>query len=119
MIDAGVNILYTSTWYNYQVEIDRLVRGNYENSIVYGPLCMNIDVVMENAALPPLPRGARLILSPMGAYNMTQWMQFIRYRPAVVMIMEDGKTEEIRRRETLKDIIGCESVPEKLQNLRR
>lgn len=115
VIDAGVNILFTSTWYNYKVETDRQIQGAYENAVVYGPLCMNIDVVLENASLPPLPKGSRLILSPMGAYNVTQWMQFIRYRPAVVMIMEDGTVEEIRRAEKLDDIVALESVPEKLK----
>ena len=115
IIDAGVNLLYTSTWYNYKVEIDRELHGAYENSILYGPLCMNIDVVVESTFLPPMPKGTRIILSPMGAYNVTQWMQFIRYRPAVVMIMEDGKLEQIRRLETLKDVTGPEFVPEKLK----
>jgi len=115
IIDAGVNLLYTSAWYNYKVEIDRELHGAYENSILYGPLCMNIDVVVESAFLPPLPKGTRIILSPMGAYNVTQWMQFIRYRPAVAMIMEDGKLEEIRRAEKLEDITGPEFVPEKLR----
>ncbi|MBU4486387.1 MAG: diaminopimelate decarboxylase [Candidatus Delongbacteria bacterium] len=115
IIDAGVNLLYTSSWYNYKVEIDRELHGAYENSIIYGPLCMNIDVVVESAFLPPLPKGTRLILSPMGAYNVTQWMQFIRYRPAVALIMEDGTVEEIRRIETLEDIVGPESIPDKLK----
>ena len=115
IIDAGVNFLYTSTWYNYKVETDRPVTGSYENCIVYGPLCMNIDVVLENAYLPPLTRGTRLILSPMGAYNVTQWMQFIRYRPAVVIVMEDGTIEIIRRAEKLEDVVTPESVPEKLK----
>ncbi len=115
IIDAGVNLLYTSTWYNYKVEIDREVHGAYENSILYGPLCMNIDVVVESAFLPPLPKGTKIILSPMGAYNVTQWMQFIRYRPAVAMIMEDGTLEEIRRPEKLEDVTGPEFVPEKLR----
>ena len=115
IIDAGVNLLYTSTWYNYKVETDRPVSGSYENCVVNGPLCMNIDVVLENAYLPPLTRGTRLILSPMAAYNVTQWMQFIRYRPAVLMIMEDGTLEIIRRAEKLEDVITPESVPEKLK----
>ncbi|MFO7810814.1 MAG: alanine racemase [Candidatus Delongbacteria bacterium] len=115
IIDAGVNLLYTSTWYNYKVEIDRELHGAYENSILYGPLCMNIDVVVESTFLPPLPKGTRIILSPIGAYNITQWMQFIHYRPAVAMIMEDGKLEQIRRSEKLEDVTGPEFVPEKLR----
>ena len=76
---------------------------------------MNIDVVLENASLPPLSRGTRLILSPMAAYNVTQWMQFIRYRPAVAMIMDNGEIEIIRRAENLEDVIGPERLPEKLK----
>jgi len=117
IIDAGVNILYTSYWYNYKVEIDRQVYGGYESSVVYGPLCMNIDVVLENVSLPMLNKGTRLILSPMGAYNITQSMQFIRYRPAVVLIMEDGSVEVIREADTLEDIVSREKIPAKLKNL--
>ncbi|ETR72805.1 MAG: Diaminopimelate decarboxylase [Candidatus Magnetoglobus multicellularis str. Araruama] len=118
IIDAGVNILYTSNWYNYKVELDRAIPGNYENAIIYGPLCMNIDIVLENASLPPLPKGTRLILSPMGAYNVTQWMQFISYRPAIVMVMDDGSVEQIRRPEILDDIVGPETIPEKLRDFK-
>jgi diaminopimelate decarboxylase len=115
IIDAGINLLYTAAWYNFKVELDRPVQGAYENAVVYGPLCMNIDVVLDSVQLPPLTPGTRLILSPMGAYNMTQWMQFIRYRPAIVMIMDDGTPEVVRRAETLEDIVGPERVPEKLK----
>jgi len=116
IIDMGVNSLYTSTWYNYKVELDRELNGTKENCVVYGPLCMNIDVVLESAYLPPLSPGVRMILSPMGAYNTTQWMQFIRYRPAIVMIMEDGTTEVVRRAENLDDVVGPERIPEKLRD---
>ncbi len=56
---------------------------------LYGPLCMAIDVVRYNVDLPPLNVGDVLALHPVGAYNVTQSMQFITYRPAVVLI--DGK----------------------------
>jgi len=118
IIDAGVNLLYTSYWYNFKIELDRPVMGAYENSVIYGPLCMNIDVVSESASLPPLMPGTRMILSPVGAYNMTQSMQFIRYRPAIVMIMEDGTAELVRRAETLEDVVGPEVIPEKLKNFK-
>ncbi|MGC8493783.1 MAG: alanine racemase [Syntrophobacteraceae bacterium] len=117
IVDGGVNLLYTTNWYNHRVELDRPVEGAYENSTIFGPLCMNIDVVAENVSLPPLSRGHRLVISPVGAYNVTQWMQFIRYRPAVVMVMEDGTVEQIRRAERLEDIVSLEFVPEKLKYL--
>ncbi|WP_457644526.1 alanine racemase [Persephonella sp.] len=113
--DAGVNILFTAFWYKFNIEIDREVQGTNEPSVIYGPLCMNIDVIDEGTMLPPLERGTRLIISPVGAYNNTQWMQFIEYRPNIVMIMEDGSVEIVRERENLEDIERRERLPEKLR----
>lgn len=104
VLDAGVNLLYTSTWYKFKIETESVVSGIPEPTILFGPLCMNIDVVDEAILLPRLERSQRLILSPVGAYNVTQWMQFIRYRPAVVMIDKDSNVKLIRRSENLDDI---------------
>jgi len=115
VLDAGVNLLYTSTWYKYNIELDCDLRGMEEPSILNGPLCMNIDVIDEGTMLPPLPRGTRLTLSPVGAYNVTQWMQFIEYRPAIVMITEAGEVAVIRERENLQDITRLEKLPDHLK----
>lgn len=115
MIDAGVNLMYTSTWYDYKVRPTQMQSGTRENYRIYGPLCMNIDVVEEAISLPDLPVGSQLVLSPMGAYNVTQWMQFITYRPTCVMIMEDGSVETIRKREALEDVTACEEMPKKFR----
>lgn len=114
-IDAGINLLYTSTWYNYNIQPDRQLNGIPEQCTIFGPLCMNIDVIAESTYLPPVSVGNRVVISPVGAYNVSQWMQFIKYRPAVVMVMNDGSIECIRRAEKLEDIIECESVPKKLK----
>jgi diaminopimelate decarboxylase len=109
VLDAGVNLLYTSTWYKYKIELDQEVKGIMEASILNGPLCMNIDIVDEAILLPRLNRFQNLILSPVGAYNVTQWMQFIQYRPAVVMIKLDKSIKVLRRAENLEDINRMES----------
>jgi diaminopimelate decarboxylase len=114
LLDAGINLLPTSVWYNHLIQPDRQLAGIPEPCRLYGPLCMNIDVIADAIYLPPLPVGGRLVISPVGAYNMTQWMQFITCRPAVVMIMENGSIECIRRAETLDDINRCESIPQSL-----
>ncbi len=113
-IDAGINLLFTSHWYKFNLALDREVPGANETSVLYGPMCMNIDVVDEGALLPPLNRGTRLILAPVGAYNVTQWMQFIDYRPAVVMVGEQGQVDVIREGEDLTDIDRREHVPARL-----
>ncbi len=117
VVDAGVNLLFTSFWYNFNVEVERAIEGSPEPAIIFGPLCMNIDIVAEYAYLPPLPRGTRLIISPVGAYNVTQWMQFISYRPAVVLVTQEGDVELIRERETLEDVVARERLPGRLTSL--
>ena len=52
-----------------------------------------------------------MLVSPVGAYNVTQSMQFIQLRPAVVLISPAGEVAEIRRTETLEDLVMGESVP--------
>ncbi len=113
--DAGLNDLFTSFWYKFNIELDREVQGMNEPAMVNGPLCMNIDVLDEGTLLPPLRRGTRLIFSPVGAYNVTQWMQFIEYRPAVVMVGEDGGVDLIREREDLSDVERRERLPDRLK----
>ena len=114
VVDAGINLLFTANWYKFNIELDREVGGVNEHSVIYGPLCMNIDVVDEGVPLPPLSRGMRLIVSPVGAYNQVQSMQFIEYRPASVLIGENGEIDLIREAEDLTDITRREKMPARL-----
>ena len=111
LIDGGVHLLYTSTWYNFTLEVDRPTAGLAEPACLNGALCMNIDVVSDGLLLPQLERGTRLTLSPVGAYNLTQSMPFIHCRPAAVLIRHDGRVEVMRRAETIDDIEQGESLP--------
>lgn len=115
ILDAGVNLLYTATWYKFQIELDGAENGIPEPCLLNGPLCMNIDVINESLMMPRLPRGKRLVLSPVGAYNVTQWMQFIHFRPAVVMIDANGEPHIIREREDLSAVEWGEKIPEHLR----
>ena len=72
---------------------------------------MAIDIVRYHVDLPPLKAGDILTLHPVGAYNFTQSMQFITFRPAVALINEDGSVELIRHAEKLEDIDGPELMP--------
>ncbi len=74
---------------------------------------MNIDVVDDYLQLPPLSRGQQLVISPVGAYNNTQWMQFIEYRPAIVMVGDNGEVDVIREAEELSDVEHRERLPER------
>ena len=115
IIDVGVNILFTSFWYEHKITPAQPFTQYTEDTTLYGPLCMNIDVVRESANLPLMNKGDHFVIHSVGAYNMTQWMQFITLRPAVVMIDKDSKVNIIRAKETIDNIALMEKVPEHLK----
>jgi len=115
IVDAGVNLLYTAFWYNFEIALDQRYEGLNEPSQVNGPLCMNIDVIAENIMLPPLKRGSVLSIWPVGAYNVTQSMQFIRYRPRIVLIDKNSNTHLIKEADDLDYVVEKEIIPDYLK----
>ena len=117
ILDAGVNILFTSFWYDHKITPAQEFTQHTEDMALYGPLCMNIDVVRQSVNLPLLNRGDKVVVHKVGAYNMTQWMQFIQMRPNVVLVDENGETHLIREAESLHYLESLEKVPEHLQKI--
>lgn len=115
ILDIGINILFTSFWYNHKVTPAQEFTDYREDMELFGPLCMNIDVIRESIQLPSLKRGDHVVIQNVGAYNMTQWMQFITLRPKIVMISTDGRPHLIRKDETLDYINSMEAIPEHLK----
>jgi diaminopimelate decarboxylase len=76
---------------------------------------MNIDIVRETVNLPLLNRGDHVVVHKVGAYNMTQWMQFIAMRPNIVLIDTNNETHVIRQAETLAYLEQLEVMPAHLQ----
>lgn len=111
VLDAGVNLLFTAFWYKHDVVPAQDFGGLMEPTVMYGPLCMNIDVLRDTLQFPALSPGQRVVFRNVGAYNVTQWMQFITLRPAVVMIGPDGQVARVRRAERVEDFEAMEEVP--------
>lgn len=114
IIDVGVNLLFTSFWYEHEILPVNPVSTQTEESTIYGPLCMNIDVIRESIAFPVLKKGDHFVIKRIGAYNMTQSLQFITYRPNVVLIDTQGKIHIIRKSESLNNFKMQELVPDHL-----
>jgi diaminopimelate decarboxylase len=117
ILDFGVNILFTSFWYEHKISPAQDFTHHTEDMVLYGPLCMNIDLVRESINLPLLNRGDHLVVHRVGAYNMTQWMQFIQMRPNVVLIDEKGNSHLIREAETINYIEQLEKMPAHLKSI--
>ena len=118
IMDFGVNILFTSFWYEHKISPAQDFTHHTEDMVLYGPLCMNIDMVRESINLPLLNRGDQVVVHRVGAYNMTQWMQFIQMRPNVVLIDEKGTPHLIREAEDLKYIEQLEKMPAHLSTIK-
>jgi len=78
---------------------------------------MNIDCIRESINLPLLNVNDHVVIHQTGAYNLTQWMQFIHLRPNVVLIDEKGEVHIVREKEKLSDVNGPELLPEHLAKI--
>ena len=114
ILDIGINNLFTSFWYEHEVLPVEVSSNQTEDTTLYGPLCMNIDVVRSAIQFPLLQKGDHVAIRRIGAYNMTQWMQFITFRPNIVLIDTNKKTHIIRKAENNATFEFQEVVPEYL-----
>lgn len=118
ILDFGVNVLFTAFWFDHKISPAQPFGHHSEDCILYGPLCMNIDVVRENIALPLLNKGDQVVVHHVGAYNISQSMQFIALRPAVVLIDTKGKPHIIKNKESLETLEKDEVLPTYLKEFK-
>ncbi|MBN1252460.1 MAG: hypothetical protein JXR51_16650 [Bacteroidales bacterium] len=114
IIDVGVNLLFTSFWYEHDVLPAQETSQQTEDTTIYGPLCMNIDVIRAAIQFPLLQKDDNFVIPRIGAYNMTQWMQFITLRPNIILLGVDGNVHVIREKETSETFKNAEKMPKHL-----
>lgn len=106
VVDAGINTVPTSSWKFQHIEPVDKSHGNLRQTIVYGPLCLQTDI-LGITELPDLNVGDRLLLRDVGAYNIPQSSSFIFPRPPVILI-DKNKVTVLRHTETVKEILSFE-----------
>ena len=114
IVDVGINLLFTGLWYDHKIFPVSNHSGLVEETTINGPLCMNIDVLRPSMMFPTLKRGDRFVITRTGAYNTTQWLQFITSRPNVVLIDLDRNIHLIRKAESLDYVVENEIIPKHL-----
>ena len=118
IVNFGVNLLFTAFWYEHKITPAQEFSQHSETTSLFGPLCMNIDQIRESIYLPALKKGDNVVVSRIGAYNMTQWMQFIAMRPNIVLIDNNNQTHVIRKAETLDYLEQLEVMPDHLKTIK-
>ncbi len=106
--DAGINSLPTSYWSSQEVRPLRPSREKLRNTIIYGPLCLQTDIIAKTL-INEFERGDKIVVEDVGAYNIPQGSPFIYPRPCVVML-QGATARVIRRTETVNDFLELEEV---------
>lgn len=111
--DIGMNVLVRPSMYDswHDIEVLRggrlLPRADMEEVTVTGNICESGDLLAKDRLLPRLRRGDLLCVLDSGAYGYSMCSSYnSRPRPAELMIGRDGNVRQIRRRETIEDLMA-------------
>lgn len=110
--DCGMNVLVRPSMYDswHDVEVIRdgkiVNRDNLKTQTVCGNICESGDLLVKDRELPEIKKDDLLAILDTGAYGWSMCSTYnSRPRPAEVMICKDGSVKEIRRRETIEDLV--------------
>ena len=88
--------------------------------IVGGPLCESGDIFTQEEGgivcprrLPEAAVGELLVIECAGAYGFVMGSNYNSRPLAAEVLVEDGRAELVRRRQTFKDLIHGESIPKR------
>lgn len=111
--DVGMNVLVRPSMYDsyHDIEVirdDKIVpRQNMETVNVVGNICESGDILAKDRELPQIKKGDLVCVLDTGAYGYSMCYPYnSRPRPAEVMICSDGTVRQIRRRETVEDLMA-------------
>jgi len=105
-VDSGLNHFIRPMFYGAYHEIENISNpsGEKRKYNVVGNIC-ETDTFAEDRLLPEIREGDHLVFRNAGAYGFEMASNYnSRFKPAEVM-MKDGKTQLIRRRDKLDDLL--------------
>ena len=111
--DVGMNVLVRPSMYDSHHDIEILRNGEVvsrdgelQEQTVTGNICESGDILAKNRQLPKIEEGDLICVLDTGAYGYSMCSSYnSRPRPAEVLICADGSVKQIRRRETIDDLL--------------
>jgi diaminopimelate decarboxylase len=76
-----------------------------ETVTIAGKYCESGDLLIKDIALPPLAFGDILAVPTCGAYNLAMASNYNQALKPAVILVKDGKTRLMRRRQTFDDLL--------------
>ena len=113
--DIGMNVLVRPSMYDSHHDIEVFRDGelvsrdgaDLTEQTVTGNICESGDILAKNRLLPKIQEGDLLCVLDTGAYGWSMCSTYnSRPRPAEVMICANGKVKQIRRKETIEDLMN-------------
>ena len=112
IVDAGMNDLMRPSLYGAVHPITRTMRNrdesgsNAERVDIVGPVCETGDCFLHDWQLGPVKTGDVLAIWAAGAYGMSLASNYNGRCRAPEILITGKKSQLIRRRETVKDLLG-------------
>jgi diaminopimelate decarboxylase len=75
---------------------------------ISGKFCESGDILIRDIEMPVMKSGDILAIPGCGAYNITESMNYNAFFKPPVILVKDGKSRLIKRRETLEDLTRCD-----------
>ncbi len=116
IVDAGMNDLIRPTLYGSYHEIIPITQKQRERIIadVVGPICESGDFLAKDRELEKVSQGEYLAVMSAGAYCFSMSSNYNSRPRAAEVLVKGDRYALIRKRETYKDLIKNEIIPEEL-----
>ncbi|MGD9695705.1 MAG: LLM class flavin-dependent oxidoreductase [Thermoleophilia bacterium] len=110
VIDAGITQVPCVQWKRSPVHAADPRPGPERPTDLFGPLCLQHDVIAREVPLGPLRAGDLVWVAQTGAYAYAQASPFIHLRPGAVLV-EGGQVSILRAAETDDEAMGAQAEP--------
>ncbi|MFN3478756.1 MAG: diaminopimelate decarboxylase family protein, partial [Thermodesulfovibrionales bacterium] len=114
IVDAGMNDLIRPALYGSYHHIQPVKKGKRKSIVadVVGPICESSDFLARDREIQQVRKGEYLAIMSAGAYGFSMSSNY-NSRPRAAEVIVKGKEYAlIRKRETYKDLISGEIIPD-------
>ena len=83
---------------------------------IAGRFCESGDILIKNIKLPEIEEGDILCVYNTGAYNYSMASNYNRVQKPAMVLVNNSQSDIIVKRETLKDLIAHDVIPDRLKD---
>ena len=117
IVDGAMNDLIRPSLYGAFQKIEPVVRSERPSAVVdvVGPVCESGDFFAKDRELAEVEPGELLVLRGAGAYGFVMASNYNARPRSAEVLVDGGRYDVVRARETLSDLVRGESIPETLR----